>query len=787
MEHAVWDLPPHTLQAAFATITCGDLRYELPKGGRDAAVQGGMSPVSLARQQSEPACGTCGVTFPDLPQLRAHFKSSWHLANLRLLARNADATALTEQQHDELAGEEDDEQDEEEQEEQEEEEDEAGLEDAGEAGEEQTKQQTKQHGAPHVLFHAPDGAVLRVWRVLLAPTRSARLAGYTAWADGLAQLALLPHTAAVFLCSGGRLAGALFERGRCVLHKTQTRYTTRRKQGGSQSTADNRGGSAPKSVGSSLRREQAIKFHQDVVGLLLQWRVQLRAASFIFLHAPAASSQCFFTAPPGGASSAVGKEATAAGGWAQVLLSRKDPRLRSIPFSVRRPTLQEAERVHALLFTVGLTQPAPPAATAHQNGHHHQPTADAAHPTADRNQLATAEPTSPTARQDAQATAGSSKSRSQEEGEEEAGEGSEQQEEQEDRVVACVERNDLAGLETLLESDYQRPLWSVQSVSVVLLAVLLRRPLDMLTALLEAGESADLRALWRFGPGQSNSTALQTKNKKNKKNKNKGGEAERKDSAAGSDAQTGPCYAAKGPGRPELQDKKAEQSSAVCWRNMNPLKRTALHWACAEGWEEACLLLLEEGWADPCLRDRAGRSPFQLVQGKALRNAIRRYAGENLEQCRWDRADVSPLTAKVEQEAKAKEAAKKRDKRQREKLRAKEKKVEQARLAEKEMVWQQQEAARQAELAEQAKVKQAMAARDQAMAEAFMSRERNQSALSDRERRARAAELRLLAVKGEAKRCDWCAKPLTKEPFHLLTFSYCSVDCVGQHKHVLQR
>ncbi|KAM9887559.1 hypothetical protein OXX79_013543, partial [Metschnikowia pulcherrima] len=72
--------------------------------------------------------------------------------------------------------------------------------------------------------------------------------------------------------------------------KTFHRYTTRRKQGGSQSASDNARGKA-NSAGSSIRRynEQALK--KDVHDLLDSWKEYLSEAQHIFIRANGADNR----------------------------------------------------------------------------------------------------------------------------------------------------------------------------------------------------------------------------------------------------------------------------------------------------------------------------------------------------------------------------------------------------------------------------------------------------------------------------------------------------------------
>ena len=79
---------------------------------------------------------------------------------------------------------------------------------------------------------------------------------------------------------------------------------------------------------------------------------------------------------------------------------------------------------------------------------------------------------------------------------------------------------------------------------------------------------------------------------------------------------------------------------------------------------------------------------------------------------------------------------------------------------------------------------QAAALRDSAAAvrQAASARAQSQAQLSDREKRALAAERRMGAVKGTGPVCALCALPITKAPFERLQYKYCSSVCLQQHK-----
>jgi hypothetical protein len=140
---------------------------------------------------------------------------------------------------------------------------------------------------------------------------------------------------AVFMLSGGHFAGMIYDcrNNRVLFHKAVHRYTTRRKQGGSQSSRDSTGKKA-KSAGANLRRANEMKLEQEVGQVLLGWKDELQACHRVLVHAPGKyNKQMLF-----------GTE----------VLSRDDTRIRSIPFSVMKPTLTELQNVCDRLLCVQL-------------------------------------------------------------------------------------------------------------------------------------------------------------------------------------------------------------------------------------------------------------------------------------------------------------------------------------------------------------------------------------------------------------------------------------------------
>ncbi|KAI5921838.1 hypothetical protein F4810DRAFT_702058 [Camillea tinctor] len=121
-------------------------------------------------------------------------------------------------------------------------------------------------------------------------------------------------------------AGPMNREATVLAHKTFHRYTTRRKQGGSQSANDNAKGNAH-SAGSSIRRynEQALT---DEVRLLLQdWKGLLDTSELLFIRATGATNR-----------------RTLFGPYEGQVLRANDPRIRGFPFSTRRATQNELMR-----------------------------------------------------------------------------------------------------------------------------------------------------------------------------------------------------------------------------------------------------------------------------------------------------------------------------------------------------------------------------------------------------------------------------------------------------------
>ena len=111
-----------------------------------------------------------------------------------------------------------------------------------------------------------------------------------------------------------------------LAHKTFHRYTTRRKQGGSQSANDNAKGAAH-SAGSTLRRYNEQALVDDVRALLKDWKALIDTSELLFVRATGTTNR-----------------RTLYGPYEGQVLQYNDTRLRGFPFNTRRATQNELMR-----------------------------------------------------------------------------------------------------------------------------------------------------------------------------------------------------------------------------------------------------------------------------------------------------------------------------------------------------------------------------------------------------------------------------------------------------------
>jgi hypothetical protein len=707
-------------------------------------LESSLSSLQLLRVSSSFVCSTCRVAFELGDELRAHARTSWHVHNVRAASRAEASSAspmrkqedpataiLTELQFEELqqqtnaaaaakknasasdaqatgassssaapAAANDDSAS-------------SGLSSDDENSDARRKRSSGGDdddasnvvGSSRVTFFTPTQRVT-VWKQMLVSPLDPAVAHVPLSlkvAPYVSALRSLPSVmqVSVLMVSGGRFSAAVWRGEQLLVSKSYQRYTTRRKQGGSQSAHDASKGAA-QSIGASIRRKETVRFWEEAGRILSEWAPLLAECQRIFLFAPGANRQQLLRPP--------------------VPLDKRDERLRAIPFPTYRPTLAELQRVHLWLGTVEFEERDNPPAdleqllAEQQNRQQHQPSAAAS-----KKQQAAASAAASAAATPAPIAVSALASLP--------------SHVLDDAALNAAIAGDVDLLQSLITSGYERPVQFGDPRFKPLLYAAVDAAQENVVAWL---------CLTEYIVGRD---------------------------GEGVDEQVLAPLVEEGK---RSSNKEDQTNKIVCWG--------ALHLACARGQEELVLALLRAG-ADPLRRDSRNRLPAQLLpssaSGSATRLAVRRLAGSSAAwETRWDWSSAEfgpPLSA--EGEAAAEEARKQKAKEKkkaaaaRAKERAKDEKEELAR-----QVARDEEAARLAQQqmaikASAAVVKQAASARAQA-----------QAGLSEREKRALAAERRLGAAKGTGPVCALCANAITKAPFERLDFKYCSIACLQQHK-----
>ncbi|MCJ1281002.1 hypothetical protein MMC26_000320 [Xylographa opegraphella] len=137
----------------------------------------------------------------------------------------------------------------------------------------------------------------------------------------------------------GKKATGTEERQAIVIaHKTFHRYTTRRKQGGSQSANDSAKGAAH-SAGAGIRRYNEVALEAEVRALLSEWKDMIDGSELLFVRATGTTNR-----------------RTLFGPYEGQVLRQTDPRVRSFPFSTRRATQAELMRAFVELTRMKVSE-----------------------------------------------------------------------------------------------------------------------------------------------------------------------------------------------------------------------------------------------------------------------------------------------------------------------------------------------------------------------------------------------------------------------------------------------
>ncbi|KAI0955115.1 hypothetical protein AcW1_006794 [Taiwanofungus camphoratus] len=306
----------------------------------------------LLTQVSTRACNIClDTTFLDVDEQRAHFRSDWHRFNVK--TRLNGGNPVTETQFSQLVD---------------------GLEDSISGSASSSEGETDDSDAvatlihktrklarspsptsafigspqtPLAWFHSPPSTQIGVYKALFSS--SAQPSSYLDELKDMQRGGEEGRTWALFMTAGGHFAGAivrvkgpdreeddqgdLTKKGKprrlkpeieVFKHKTFHRYTTRRKQGGSQSVNDNAKSKAV-SAGAMLRRYGGQALRDDIRNLLQDWADEIDGCERIFIRASVSNRRIFL-------------------GYEGAIIAKDDKRLRTFPFPTRRPTQSELSR-----------------------------------------------------------------------------------------------------------------------------------------------------------------------------------------------------------------------------------------------------------------------------------------------------------------------------------------------------------------------------------------------------------------------------------------------------------
>ncbi|THH28572.1 hypothetical protein EUX98_g5608 [Antrodiella citrinella] len=297
------------------------------------------------------ACNVClGATFADVDSQRIHFRSDWHRYNVKMRLNGSQTVSeaqfsnLVDQLDDSISGSEstsDGESDESDAV--------ANLVDkTRKLGRSPSPDEQRSTGPQTALawFHSPPSTQIGIYKALFPVGLPVSL--YLDEIRSMQQGTPNGRTWALFMTAGGHFAGAIVRVSRpggdevgettkkgkpkkpvpdveVLKHKTFHRYTTRRKQGGAQSTLDNAKSKAV-SAGAMLRRygEQALR--DDIRNLLTEWAEEIDECERVFIRASVSNRKIFIDDYEG------------------AVLHKGDERLRTFPFPTRRPTQSELSR-----------------------------------------------------------------------------------------------------------------------------------------------------------------------------------------------------------------------------------------------------------------------------------------------------------------------------------------------------------------------------------------------------------------------------------------------------------
>ncbi|XP_022807827.1 ankyrin repeat and zinc finger domain-containing protein 1-like [Stylophora pistillata] len=575
----------------------------------------------------------------------------------------------------------------------------------------------------------------------------------------------------VLMTAGGHFAGAVFKGKEVLTHKTFHRYTVRAKRGTAQSARDSQqGGKQPKSAGASLRRHNEAALLQEVQDLLEAWSQHVEKCHRIFIRTPTYNKAMFF-------------------GGRKPPFKKDDARIRTIPFVTRRPTFNEVKRVHQELSTVqllgkdsdadlqdvlkNLTLDKPKEKLPEVNGDDKIRSWQASQMVVSNDEV-TIDPQEriilPEHSDKGPPGLGSTTKLQ------------EASKKTKKKKAKVIKKESIDGLQNAEVSPRQR-LWNrlycaIVSANIGVISLIL----DMSTrgdiegcintestsVLQETDERMDKTAKSGVSQFENNDSVSQGDEEIKTRERHRcdlyvhtGDDLKNDSNINGvkcTEADVNEDLASSGINseREGSPSRNGEMSSArisdVINEQFGEGGDTLLHVAARSSRTEIVLRLLECG-ADPAVKDEKGRTSYAVAGNKDTRNEFRRFMASYPDRYDYVKAQIpSALTPEMENEKEKRNAERKKAQKKAQKQRAKEQKA------------------------------------IERMKEEEEKEKRAYQALSDREKRALAAEKRFAqqqAAKqaGITSSCAWCSKSLVGQvPFERLAYKYCNTACVKNHR-----
>lgn len=320
---------------------------------------------SLEEPQSGHHCSYCGLISNTEGPIQNHYKSDYHRYNIK--RKIHDQPPLTEAEFEKVIGELDDSisgsDDSDEGSENEDAKDEAALTSLmnrtgllAPVMENEEDQPISLNHTPYFMYTSkdlPEDKVYAIYKNIFGNefTKNIYRAPEEDAKNSMEALAdLRPNgSSAIFMLGGGHFSGAIINHKRIakqkptfqnpfadielVASKSFHRYTTRRKQGGSQSANDNAKGKA-NSAGSSLRRANEAALEKEIRELLHSWKDELSKVSSIYIRANGPHNKSILM------------------NYSGAPIVHTDPRIKNLPFTTRRATASEIKRAWAELTHV---------------------------------------------------------------------------------------------------------------------------------------------------------------------------------------------------------------------------------------------------------------------------------------------------------------------------------------------------------------------------------------------------------------------------------------------------